>query len=342
MLDAECSPAEPQEVPANDGSLRPPPWWPLQQLLQGAGVEVAPALLPGLCGGAGFVAGRGAQPREPSWLTGWDPDQSSLETGAAHLGLVASLHETNRPGRAAERLQALLAQGLRVAAWLDRGALSVRSQTGAGVAIIEGEGDQLTASLAPSVSVCVTAEQLAEARSAIRTQRHRLLAIEPGEIDLPSAVRGGLAMTAVGGLGRKQRDHGPAGVHQLASRIGGAGRGDWARRFAAPADLVEALLGLASAIEREDGLWRAAQADYERRAAELLDIAALQRVAEAHDDLAGQWLRFAARAREAAVADRADGRASSDALPDLARELTTIAKAESAALELLRVTLRAA
>lgn len=344
MLDAECSPAEAIEIPANRGLQPPAPWWPLQELLGGAGVEVDPALLPGLCGGAGFVAGRGAQPGEATWLTGWDPEQSSLETGAAHLGLVASLQETNRAGRAAERLQELLARGLRVAVWLDRSALDGAAPPlqGAGVAIVAAQGDQLTARLAPGVDLVITAEQLAEARGAIRTQRHRLLAIEPGEIDLPRAVRGGLAMTAVGGLGRKQRDHGPSGAQQLASRVGGTGRGDWARRFASPRELAKALHALAAAIEREDGLWRAAQAIYERRAAELLGIAALDHAAGAHDALAVQWRRLAASVREAAVAGGADDRSSAAVLPDLARQLVTIAEAESAALELLRAALRAA
>lgn len=342
MLDADCVPAEAADNAANQDVSSPPPWWPLQELLHGAGIDVDAVLLPGLCGGAGFVAGRGALPDESSWLTGWDPEQSSLETGAAHLGLVASLHETNRAGRAAERLEALLSEGLRVAVWLDRSALAAPGLQGAGVAIVERERDQLTALLAPSVSRCVTPDQLAEARGAIRTQRHRLLAMEPGEIDLPRAVRGGLAMTAVGGLGRKQRDHGPSGVAQLASRVGGTGRSDWARRFAAPGELAAALHALITAIEREDGLWRAAQAAYERRASELLGIPGLQGVADAHDALAQRWRAVAASARASTANGGGDGRVDGDALAQLARQLAEIADEESAALELLRAALRAA
>ncbi|MFT4035164.1 MAG: DUF4872 domain-containing protein [Patulibacter sp.] len=168
--------------------------------------------------------------------------------------------------------------------------------------------------------------------------RHRqlLLVVDTPQTPIAQAVRGGLAMTAVGGARAKRRERGPAGVAAFAGRVGDRGRKGWLRRFGGDGELAAALIALADVIEHEDRLRRGAQAAYERRAAELLGIASLADVAEHHDALAVSWREVAGQAREAAAAG--DPAAQ---LPALAARIEALAGAEGDALELLRTTLRA-
>lgn len=352
MTGLACIDSETPEAAGAQGREHPE-LWALRLLLEASGTALDETLLFGLCGGAGFAF----DPAAPSSLTGWDPAQSALATGASHLAMLGALQETARGARAAEQLDAVIAGGASAVVWLDRAALMASAGPasgaaptadrtanhapagGAGLAVVEGaEGELLrvrTRSAAGS-SIAVTRDQLAAARGAVPALRHRLLTTCPGEVDLGRAVRGGLAMTAVGGARAKKRDHGPAGIAALAAQVGGGGRKDWARRYATDQQLAAALAALAGAIAREGGLHRGAQAAYERRAAALLAIDQLLAVATDHDRLAAAWQAAARLACEASQSTAPRG-----ALPELAAQLADLAAAEASALERLRATLRA-
>ncbi|MFT4035163.1 MAG: hypothetical protein QM679_06275 [Patulibacter sp.] len=56
-------------------------------------------------------------------ISGWDPQQTDLATGASHLGALRAVSETERSGRAATELATALAEPGRVIAWVDRATL---------------------------------------------------------------------------------------------------------------------------------------------------------------------------------------------------------------------------
>lgn len=331
-----------EETPAERPVL-PPDLWALRVVLREAGLELSEPLLFGLAGGAGFVADAGAAPGRSAFLTGWDPAQSSLPTAASHLGVVAALQETARAGRAAEQLEALLAERTPVIVWVDRAVLlsddappGVTLPTGVGAAVVTPtSAARYSVALAGHLCVFATAEQLAEARHGAG-MANRLLAVRGGEIDLPRAVRGGLAMTALGGARHKKRAHGPSGVAELAGRIVDTGRRGWQRRFGADGELAGALEAFAAAVESQDGLWRDAQAAYLTLAGDLLQLPAISQLAEPYARLAADWRAVAAQARAAAQA----GEPAAD-LAALGAAVSAIAAREAATLEQLRATLRA-
>lgn len=315
--------------------------WVFSELLTRAEIEVDAALLFGLCGGAGLLESGSAQPP----MTGWDPTQTSLQTGAAHLKITGITAETARAARAAEQLDGALTRDGSAIVWVDAATLRgtgvppdgercvPQAGTIAVVVQADGDGQHYAVQPAPNSVSLVDAKRLSEARSAAKRERNRLLTVRATEIDLARSVRGGLAMTAVGGTRAKKRDHGPSAADELAGQIASPGRSGWRRQFPDDQELIGQLEAFANQVEQEGGLYRDAQAAFEHLAAALLEIDALTEVAGRHALLASGWRAAAKQAR--ALATKGSGE-----LTPLAESITALAEDERETLELLRATLR--
>ncbi|MDQ8044943.1 MAG: hypothetical protein REI11_10075 [Patulibacter sp.] len=351
---------------------RTPEIWALERLLALGGVEVVPSMALGLAGGAGFVATivKGAR-RAPARLhvSGWNSFQTDLVGAIDRLGMVRRFDETSNRRGAVRALDEAFAAGGPVAIWVDATTIGLGTGVTPGplVVLAEPRGDGTADVTGPAAGgevarVVVDLQALSAARDAIPALRNRLLTVQPPTEERARAIRGGLATMAVGSIGGPRGRTGPEGVERLARAITGRGFGDWRTAFDGGWPLLAALSTLAAAIRAEQGLLRAAQACFERTAAEELDIPPLREVAAAHDALAAGWLEVAdlalppgmpALERTRATAPTAEAlrdvhddtfpinRAELDAiLSGTAARVASLAADESAALELLRTTLR--
>ena len=347
-----------------------PEIWALSRLLGSAGHDDRLSSALGLAGGAGFL-GMGFRYDRDGFsslhVSGWNPFQSAIVGAVERLGLVRVLDETGSRRSAAKWLDRALEDDGIAAVWVDGATLGIAPPELAGMSpsvVIArrtaGGGVEIESAGARPREV--EPSRLAEARARSRTHRHRLLGVAPGTPDRPAAVRFGLAAVAVGAVRGPKTGSGPDGIAHLAAQIDGRGRGSWRETFAGDRHLLGALIGLRAQVVAEGGLLRGLQAEFDRAAADVLEIAALHDTAAAHAALADAWLALADRALPADVPGFAEARkaASPFELPDavreapfpldtaeqdallaeLAREVRAIAAAEREALEQLRTTLR--
>ncbi|MBJ7473085.1 MAG: DUF4872 domain-containing protein [Solirubrobacteraceae bacterium] len=344
----------------------------LSHLLKPIWGDTSDAFALGVSGGAGFLGVAFRYERDDFsnlHLTGWNPFQTGLVAAAERLGLVRELHETGSRRKAVKVLATEFAEGRAVALWVDGATLGLAPASLAGMAPTVVVATPAAGSDGIEVSdgrssgpVVVDLLALTDARSRIRSHRHRLLSLAGTIDDLPGAVRGGLASTAVGAVGGPKGNSGPEGLAAFAERIDGTGRGSWREVFPTDRHLLGALVSLRAAVVGEDGLLRRAQAAFERHAADVLDLSALGTIADEHDALADGWSALAeaalpadvpgfAVAREFTSAFELPASVAGTALPltedeldallaDLAARATSLAEAEDRTLEALRATLR--
>jgi hypothetical protein len=163
----------------------------LKFALADAGIEISEALLLIICGGAGVACMSFRYEAEDFThfhLSGWNPFQSDVVAAVERLDLRPDIHETGGAKTAEKALKERLGTRVQIA-W-------VEDYSVLGVAAIDGD----TARVYDREVKTIPAEELQERRGRIRKQKHRLLAIEPGEPDVEGAVRKGLIACANGAV----------------------------------------------------------------------------------------------------------------------------------------------
>jgi hypothetical protein len=163
----------------------------LRFALRDAGIEISEALLLIICGGAGAACMSFRYEAENFThfhLSGWNPFQSDIVAAVERLHLTADIHETGGAKTAEQALRERVEDRVQVAWVEDYSVLAV--------AAINGD----TAKVYDRQLKTIGAAELQERRGRIRKQKHRLLAIEPGEPDIETAVREGLRACANGAV----------------------------------------------------------------------------------------------------------------------------------------------
>jgi hypothetical protein len=130
------------------------------------------------------------------------PDRWARET-AERLGLHAQVHETGGAKGAAAALDAQLDKGLPAIAWIDTYTLGHRGEPewadgygGPPLIVYERTGDSYAIDDRSTERVLVPTERLAAARARVGSYKHRLITIDPEqvELDLRPAVEEGLRL----------------------------------------------------------------------------------------------------------------------------------------------------
>ena len=171
------------------------------------------------------------------------------------------------------------------------------------IAVLALDGD--TARIYDRTVQTIPAEQLAATRARVRKDRHRLLAIGPGEPDVPAAVRKGLEACARGPAKVPSPGMSLAGIARWADRLDGTGKDSWAVMFPPGKHRDGALRDMAAAIRSSGGgLLRTLQARGLHEAADLLGLAPLHDVAERTEALARGWEALAGHTDLTALATR--------------------------------------
>lgn len=173
------------------------------------GEPLTEAMILGVGGGlgAGYILWEfGDEHRRPRVLTLgfrrlWQyPDRWARET-AERLGLHAEVHETGGRRAAAAALDAQLDRGLPAIVWVDAYALGLHGEPdwldGYGsppVVVASRDGDGYVVDDRSPRTAIVSADRLAAARARVGSYRNRLIAIDPGrvDLDLAPAVEAGL------------------------------------------------------------------------------------------------------------------------------------------------------
>ena len=228
-----------------------------------------------------------------------------LDRTAERLGIAVDWHRTGGTTAAARRLTAELERGRPCLVWPDRyhvGYWNVpESLNGFGghsvVACGESDGRVLVddRNLAP---LTVDRADLDRARARVGTQKNALLVVddEPHDVDLPGAVRAGLA-DVVEHLSKPSDSFGlPAwrkwGRMMTDERAAKA----WPNVYADRVGLTDALLGVWEAVEpagMTGGNLRPLFADFLDEAAAVLDVPALADEAVRWRGIADRWHEFA-------------------------------------------------
>ena len=121
------------------------------------------------------------------------PDRWARET-AERLGLHAEMHETGGAKAAAAALDAQLEKGLPAIVWADAYTLGHRGEPewrdgygGPPLIVYERSGDSYAIDDRSSHRITVPAERLAAARARVGSYKHRLITIDPEQVDLDCA-----------------------------------------------------------------------------------------------------------------------------------------------------------
>jgi len=163
----------------------------LKFALADAGIEISEPLLLIIAGGAGAACMSfryEAAEFTHFHLSGWNPFQSDVVAAVERLKLTPDIHETGGAKTAEKALRERLESRVQIAWVEDYSVLAVAAV------------DDTTAKVYDRRLTSIPAEELTERRSRIRKQKHRLLAIEPGEPDIDGAVRAGLIACANGAV----------------------------------------------------------------------------------------------------------------------------------------------
>ena len=277
----------------------------LRFALADAGTEISEALALIVAGGAGAACMAFRYEAEDFThfhLSGWNPFQSDIRAAVERLQLTADVHETTGAKTADRALRERLEAGAVQIAWVDKGTLrgDPDDETGGGyhvIAVLGLDGD--TARIFDGTTRSVSAERLALARGRIRKDRHRLLAIHPGEADVPTAVRRGLEACAAGPVKPPTPGMSLEGIARWADRLESPAKDGWARMFPPGKHRDGALRDMAAAIHASGGgLLRNLQASGLHEAAEVLELPQLHDIAEATGELAASWEALADAERD--------------------------------------------
>ncbi len=144
----------------------------------------------------------------------------------------------------------------------------------------------------------MTLAQLADARQAITSMKHRLVTIEPGsEIDLDSAIVAGIRACADGLLNPPIRNFGLAAWQKWAGLIANPkDRKGWPTVFPPGPNLYSGLRGIYQSIEaggNGSGMMRGMYADFLDEAAAATERPELVGHASAWREIAGRWTNLA-------------------------------------------------
>jgi hypothetical protein len=253
----------------------------LRFALADAGIEVSEPLALIVAGGAGAATMSFRYEAEDFTrfhLSGWNPFQSDIRAAVERLQLTPDVHETTGARTAERVLRERLEERVQIA-WVEDYSV---------IAVIALDGDR--ARIYDRTPQTIPAAELAQRRAAIRRQRHRLLAIEPGEPDVDAAVRAGLHACAAGAVNPPSPGMSLDGLKRWADDLE---RG-WPK-FPAGPHRENALAAMAAAIAASGGgLLRHLHAKGLHEAAEALDLEALHEVARQTSKLGERWDALAA------------------------------------------------
>jgi hypothetical protein len=263
----------------------------LRFALADAGVEISEALALIVAGGAGVACMSFRYEAEDFThfhLSGWNPFQCDIRAAVARLNLTADIHETGGAKAADKALRERLEARVQIAWVEDYRVLAV-------VAL-----DDDTARIYDRTILRIPAIELAERRGTIRKEKHRLLAIEPGEPDVAGAVRKGLEACAVGAVNPPSPGMSLEGLARWAADL----EKGWPK-FPPGKHRDGALRDMAAAIRGSGGgLLRNLHARGLHEAAGVLGLEALHDLAGTTTELAAGWDALAAETEPDALAAR--------------------------------------
>lgn len=238
------------------------------------------------------------------------PDSAEAMIGGLDLlGLPSTVGETTGRATAARRLRQDLEAHGPVGAWVDAATLGTRAMPASWeggayhvLAVLDLDDDAGTATVSDLADALITVDQavLAAARSRIRKQRHRVLAVTgmpAGTVDLDAVVRTAVGRCHARLTSGRIRNQTVAALDELADRMHGSTAADgWARMFPPGRHLWMALTSLHDFVEHYGtggGLSRPLYARFLREAAVTTDAALLDEAAERYEDLGEQWTALA-------------------------------------------------
>lgn len=300
----------------------------LRTLLAAAGVRdpstgapLSEAMCFGIAGGIGigvFAFNYAREGFASLFLAGrhrWQDDLGYLTRAADRLGVASAIVEHGGAKAAAAALEASLAEGRPIVAWVDAASLPHRAMPAAwqggsyhvitvhaidpeaGVAWIGDLADDL---------IPVPSADLAAARARIKQQKHRLLYLEsPGRAettpDLGPPVRDGLracheGLTGAEGIGTARGNFSLSALDTLARRMDGGGKDGWAVVFPRGSRAWTALTSLHDFVEHYGtggGLSRPIFADFLAQAAERLGDPRLADLGRRYAGLGAAWTDLA-------------------------------------------------
>jgi hypothetical protein len=277
--------------------------------------------------------------------------RDATEAALTRLGVPVQVRRTSGPATAERQLRDALDQGHPVIATVDPARLQVRSVPAeqAGMTpqdvLVDLDGDApVLWDLAPT-PIPLTWPELAEARSGVRSARHRLVVAEPppAPIDLARAAAAGIVDTWSGMLDPPMTNFGVPGLTRWADLLTTPRNPKgWPRLLATPARQFQFLTWLYDWIETAGtggGFFRAMYAQFLKEAAGPLDRPELTTLAADYRTLATTWTALAdtAVAADRPLAQAAtlltrrrqllaeQGPTATDELTAVQHELTTLA-----------------
>jgi hypothetical protein len=274
--------------------------------------------------------------------------QDATEAALARLGIPYQTRRTKGAATAERQLRAALDQGPPVIATVDAARLGSRSvpdwlcgMLPKDVLVEPGDGgDPRVWDLAPA-PVPVTWAELAEARAAIASARHRLVVAEPPPrpVDLAGAAAAGIATTWRGMLEPPMRNFGVPGLAKWAELLTAPRDPKGWPRLLEPPDLqVQLLTWLVDWVETGTGggFFRTMYAEFLEEAAGPLGQPELAGVAGDYRELAAAWSALAGLAGDAAGSAPLDPAALAELLAGLRERVLELGQAEAAATAALR------
>jgi hypothetical protein len=231
--------------------------------------------------------------------------RDATETALTRLGIPVQVRRTTSPAAAERHLRTALDQGRPAIATVDAARLPYHSTPPAlaGMTpqdvLVELDGDHpVLRDLAPA-PIPLTWPELAEARSGIRSAKHRLVVADPppAPISLPAAATAGIADTCAGMLDPPMRNFGlPALTKWADLLVAPRDPKGWPRLLTAPGRQFHFLTWLFEWIETGGtggGFFRALYADFLDEAATHLARPDLSTLAADYRTLATAWTTLA-------------------------------------------------
>lgn len=242
-----------------------------------------------------FIAGRHS----------WFDDEQYLTQAASRFGATVDIRETGGAQKAKVDLDDLSASGKPIIAWVDQATLPYRNMPslweGGGYHVlvvyemVEESEEVVLGDLAPA-PITVSYQDLSAARSRIKKQKNRLMALSRLEPpDLMDLVLGGLKSCGEG-LTKGRSTFTLEAFAKLVGDLGSSSKDGWFRKFPRGHNLWRGLTSIYDFIEHYGtggGLSRPIFADFLWEAGEALGLDGVEAVAQAYDDLGKGWSELA-------------------------------------------------
>jgi hypothetical protein len=240
----------------------------------------------------------------------WQDNLAWARAALARLGLSATVKEATARKAAETQLEALLADGRPVMAWVDSASLPYRAMpaawAGGGYHVItvydlDRAAGTATVGDLTDEPIVLPLTELAAARARIKSFKHRLLAAGRGKRSPPlrDLVRGGVAACVDGLRKAKQKNFRLDAFREWADRLDGRGPDSWEASFPPGHRLYQGLWSITEFIEHSGtggGLCRPLFAEFLAESAAALGDRGLERLAARYAGLGESWSALAAAA----------------------------------------------